>query len=55
MKVIQVNGKKIKVIYPGEVDDFLTLEDKEMDARCHEAVAAALRKNNFLELLRKEK
>lgn len=55
MKVIQVNGKKIKVIYPGEVDDFLTPEDKEMDARCREAVAAAQRKNNFLELLRKEK
>lgn len=55
MKVIQVNGKKIKVVYPGEVDDFLTPEDKEMDARCHEAVAAAKRKNNFLKLLRKEK
>lgn len=55
MKVVQVNGKKIKVIYPGEVDDFLTPEDKEMDARCREAVAAALRKKNFLELLREEK
>ena len=55
MKVIQVNDKKIKVVYLEEVDDFLTPEDKEMDARCHEAVAAAKRKNNFLKLLRKEK
>lgn len=55
MKVIQVNGKKIKVVYPGEVDDFLTPEDKEMDARCHEAVAAAKRKNKFLEFLREKK
>ena len=55
MKVVQVNGKKIKVVYPEEVDDFLTPEDKEMDARCREAVAASLRKKNFLELLREEK
>lgn len=55
MKVIQVNGKKIKVVYPGEVDDFLTPEDKEMDARCHEAVAAARRKNKFFESLREKK
>lgn len=55
MKVIQVNGKKIKVVYPGEVDDFLTPEDKEMDARCREAVAAAKRKNKFFKFLKKEK
>lgn len=55
MKVVQVNGKKIKVIYPGEVDDFLTPEDKEMEARCREAVAAAIRKKNFLELFKEEK
>lgn len=55
MKIIQINGKKIKVVYPEEVDNFLTPEDKEIDARCSEAVAAAIRKNKFFESLKKKK
>lgn len=54
MKVINVNGIKIKVVYPEEVDNYLTPEDREMDARCREAVAAAIRKKEFLETFNKK-
>ena len=54
MKIVDINGIKIKVIYSEEVDNYLTPEDKEMDARCREAVAAAIRKKEFLETLNKK-
>ena len=54
MKIVNVNETKIKVVYPEEVDNYLTPEDKEMDARCREAVAAAIRKKEFLETLNKK-
>ena len=42
------NGKEVKVIYPNEVNDYLTEEDKEMDRRAKEAVRAAVAKLKFL-------
>ena len=54
-KTLVINGKEIKVVYPDKVDKFLTLEDKEMDARCRAAVDEAIRKNEFFNNLNKKK
>jgi len=55
MKTLMINGQEIKVVYPEEVDKFLTPEDKEMDARCRAAVEEAIRKNEFFNSLNKKK
>ena len=54
MKVVNVNGTEVKVVYPEEVDNYLTSEDKEMDARCCAAVEEAIRKKEFLEAFNKK-
>jgi len=54
MKTLMINGQEIKVVYPDEVDKFLTPEDKEMDARCRAAVDEAIRKNEFFNSLNKK-
>ena len=52
-KTILVDGQGIKIVYPDEVDKFLTPEDKEMDARCRAAVEEAIRKNEFFNSIKK--
>lgn len=54
MKVLNIDGAKVKVVYPEEVDSYLTPEDKEMDLRVREAAAAAIRKKEFFEALNKK-
>ena len=46
------NGLKVNIVYPNEVNDFLSDEDKEMDSRAREAIRAAIRKTNFLKSLK---
>ena len=55
MKVLNIDGARVKIVYPEEVDNYLTPEDKEMDLRAREAAAAAIRKKEFFETLNKKK
>ena len=43
-KVININGRAVKVIDNAEKQDTLSQEDKDMDVRAKEAVKAALEK-----------
>ncbi len=43
-KVININGRSVKVIDNAEKQDTLSQEDKDMDIRAKEAVKAALEK-----------
>lgn len=47
MKIIKIeNDREVMVVYPEEVNDYLTPEDKEMDRAARAAVEEALSKNN---------
>ena len=42
------NGLKVNIVYPNEVEKYLSDEDKEMDRRAREAIRAAIAKHKFL-------
>ena len=49
MKIVKLaNGLKVKIVYPNEVNEYLTDEDKEMDRRAKEAIRVAIEKHKFL-------